>query len=51
MATVLKATPILKGKDSKRFNSILSANENNKISKAKRDRIFALVKNVMAKNA
>lgn len=50
MATVLKSTPILKGKESKRFNSILSANENNKISEAKRNKIFALVKNVLAKN-
>ncbi|MDT4881247.1 hypothetical protein FQZ97_1170860 [compost metagenome] len=51
MATVLKATPILKGKESKRFNSILSANENNKISKAKKDKMFALVNKVLAKNA
>ncbi len=48
MATVLKATPILKGEESKRFNSILLANEKNKISKAKKDKMFALVRSILA---
>lgn len=50
MPTVLKPTPILQGKESERFNRILLANENKKISKAKKDEMFALVKEVLAKS-
>lgn len=51
MATTIKATPTLKGKESERFNATISASKSNKVSKAKKDRIFALVSKIMAKKA
>lgn len=49
MPTFLKPTPILQGKESKRFNRILLANETKKISKVKKEMMFALVREVLAK--
>ena len=49
MATILKAVPVLKGKESKRFNAAISANETNKIPKAKKEEMFSLIDRIMAK--
>lgn len=40
MATPIKDTPVLTGKDAQRFDSLMKKNEGKKISKEERDRIF-----------
>ncbi len=49
MATTLKITPTLKGKDSKRFNNEITSDKFNKISDAKKNKMLALVGKVLAK--
>ncbi|MDP2189200.1 MAG: hypothetical protein Q8J69_11015 [Sphingobacteriaceae bacterium] len=51
MATELKATPVLKGKESKRFNDKIANSKANKISTVKKEKMFSLVGKVLAKNA
>lgn len=51
MATIIKITPVVRGKESKKFNAIISKSKTNKISEVKKDRMFALVGKVMAKKA
>ncbi|WP_198033441.1 hypothetical protein [Flavobacterium commune] len=49
MATSIKITPTVKGKESERFNAVISTSKTNKISEAKKAKIFALVTKIMAK--
>lgn len=49
MATTIKITPIVKGKESERFNAAIATNKTNKISEEKKDKIFSLVNKVLAK--
>lgn len=51
MATTIKITPAVKGKESERFNAVISTSKTNKISEVKKARMFALVGKVMAKKA
>ena len=51
MATIIKITPVVKGIESKRFNAVISSSKTNKISEAKKTKMFALVSKVMAKKA
>ncbi|GEC77662.1 hypothetical protein [Flavobacterium aquatile] len=51
MATTIKITPVVKGKESKKFNAVISTSKTNKISEAKKDKIFTLVGKVLAKKA
>lgn len=51
MATTIKSTPVVKGKESERFNAVLSTSKINKISEDKKDKMFALVNKVLAKKA
>lgn len=51
MATILNITPTLKGKESKKFNAVISKSKVNKVSEAKKQKIFALVGKIMAKKA
>lgn len=51
MATTIKVTPILKGKESERFNKSITSVKSHKISEAKKSKIFALVGKIMAKKA
>ena len=51
MATILNITPVLKGKESKKFNAVISKSKANKISEAKKEKMFALVSKIMAKKA
>ncbi|WJS95514.1 hypothetical protein NYQ10_03460 [Flavobacterium johnsoniae] len=51
MATTIKITPVVKGKESKRFNAAISTSKTNKISEEKKARIFSLVSKVMSKKA
>jgi hypothetical protein len=41
MATPIKDTPILTGKDARRFDALMKENEGKKISQEERDRIQA----------
>lgn len=50
MATTIKITPVVKGKESERFNAAISASKTNKVSEEKKAKIFSLVSKVMAKN-
>ena len=50
MATTLKVTPTLKGKDSRRFNAAIESSKLNKIYNAKKTKMLALVVRIMAKN-
>jgi len=49
MATTIKITPVVKGDESKRFNTVISSSKTNKISEEKKAKIFSLVSKVMAK--
>lgn len=49
MATTIKITPIVKGKESERFNAAIATNKTNKISEEKKAKIFSLVNKVLAK--
>ncbi|UUF15282.1 MULTISPECIES: hypothetical protein [Flavobacterium] len=51
MATTIKITPVVKGKESERFNAAISTSKTNKISEEKKAEIFSLVSKVMAKKA
>ena len=51
MATTIKITPAVKGKESERFNAVIATSKTNKISEVKKDKMFALVGKVMAKKA
>lgn len=51
MATTIKVTPVVKGKESERFNATISASKTNKISEEKKAKIFSLVNKVMAKKS
>lgn len=51
MATTIKITPTVKGKESEKFNAVISTSKTNKISEAKKAKMFALVGKVMAKKA
>jgi len=51
MATTIKITPAVKGKESKRFNAVISTSKTNKISEAKKTKMFALVGKILAKKA
>jgi len=48
MSTTINITPIVKGKESKRFNEVISSSKKNKISEVKKEKIFTLVKKVLA---
>lgn len=49
MATTIKITPVVKGLESKRFNSTIATSKTNKISEEKKAKIFSLVNKVMNK--
>jgi hypothetical protein len=49
MATPIKATPVLRGNSSKRFNSLLQSNENIRVSPEEKNKIFSLVDKVLSK--
>ncbi len=49
MATTIKITPVVKGKESKKFNAVISESKTNKISETKKAKMFALVGKVMTK--
>lgn len=49
MATTIKITPIVKGKESERFNAAINTSKTNKISEEKKAKIFSLVNKVLAK--
>ncbi len=51
MATTLKITPAIKGKESKKFNAVIADSKTNKISEEKKSRIFSLVGKVLSKKA
>jgi len=51
MATPIKITPFLEGKDSVRFNKRLKAQKDNKISDEEKDRILKLVDIVLSKSS
>lgn len=51
MATTLKITPAIKGKESEKFNKVISKSKTNKISDEKKSKIFSLVSKVMSKKA
>ncbi len=51
MATTLKITPTLKGRESKKFNQVISTSRTSKISDERKAKMFALVSRVMAKKA
>ncbi|MES2616799.1 MAG: hypothetical protein V4613_02915 [Bacteroidota bacterium] len=51
MATTINITPSVQGKESERFNAVISKSKTNKISDSKKSKIFALVGKVMAKKA
>jgi hypothetical protein len=50
MKTTIKITPLLKGKESERFNTTIATSKTNKISEEKKTKISSLVDKVMAKN-
>jgi len=49
MAAPIKVTPVLTGASSKHFNASLKANDQ-KVSTSDKNRIFSLVKKILAKN-
>lgn len=51
MATTIKITPVVKGLESKKFNTTISSSKTNKISEEKKAKIFSLVNKVLAKNS
>ena len=51
MATTLKATPTLRGKESERFNAAISTSKIKKISEEKRTEIFTLVNKIITKKS
>jgi hypothetical protein len=50
MATPIKITPILINESSKRFNEMLVAQQNQKVSSEEKKRMEALVSRVLAKS-
>jgi hypothetical protein len=50
MATPIKITPILKNESSQRFNEMLVAQQNQKVSSEEKKRIESLVSKVLAKS-
>lgn len=51
MATTIKITPVVKGKESEKFNAAIATSKTNKISEEKKEKIFSLVSKVMARKA
>lgn len=51
MATILKITPAIKGKESERFNTVIATSKLNKVSEVKKNKIIALVGKVLAKKS
>jgi hypothetical protein len=49
MALPISPTPVLKGADSKRFNSFLKKNEKKRISKKERAKGLSIVKAILEK--
>ncbi|WP_264535420.1 hypothetical protein [Flavobacterium sp. N1736] len=49
MATTIKITPVVKGKESERFNAAISTSKTNKISEEKKAKMFSLVDKVLSK--
>jgi len=49
MATPIKATPVLHGKSSKRFNSLLKSKEHIRVSPEEKSKIFSLVDKILTK--
>jgi len=49
MATPIKATPVLQGEASKRFNSLLHANEHIRVSPEEKKKMQSLVEKVLSK--
>lgn len=49
MATPIKATPVLSGNSSKRFNSLLESQKNVRVSPEEKDKIFSLVDKILSK--
>ncbi len=47
MATTINITPVVEGKESKRFNRVIAESKVNKISETKKARIVDLVRKVM----
>lgn len=50
MATPIKITPFLKNESSQRFNKMLVAQQNQKISQEEKQRIISIVAKVLAKS-
>jgi hypothetical protein len=51
MATPIKDTPILTGKDARRFDALMKENEGKKISQNERERIIAAGKKFQVVNS
>lgn len=51
MATIIKITPTVKGKESERFNAVISSSKTNKIPASKKEKIFTLVEKVLSRKA
>lgn len=51
MATTIKITPAIQGIESKKFNEAIAESKTNKISEAKKAKIFSLVNRIIAKKA
>ncbi|SDE84039.1 hypothetical protein SAMN05216464_1105 [Mucilaginibacter pineti] len=49
MATPIKATPILSGSSSRKFNQVLVSEQTQKVSTQERQRIQSLVEKVLTK--
>ena len=50
MAKPIKATPVLHGDSSKRFNAVLESQQHIRVSEKEKSQIFSLVERVLAKN-
>jgi hypothetical protein len=49
MATPIKATPVLKGNSSKRFNSLIQSNQHIRVSTEEKTKITSLVDMILSK--
>jgi hypothetical protein len=49
MATPIKATPVLQGNSSKRFNLLLQSKTHVRVSPEEKNKIFSLVEKVLTK--
>ena len=50
MATPIQITPVLRGRASKRFNALLEAQRNDKVTPEEKEKMISLVEKVLSKN-